>query len=242
MVDNSKLDYKEREAIGGDANVAAVAGLLADPTRAGILMALIDGRALPAGDLARRVRVSPSTASNHLTKLVEHKMLAVEQWGRHRYFRLADPAFAQTLEALAAFAPETPVRSLRESEAAKAVRAARMCYNHFAGQFGVALSQALVEKDVLTKVDGGYLVTDDGERWLLELGIDGAGLMKRGQIFAPHHIDWSERLYHVAGSLGAALAQRCFDLGWVRRLPTNRAVRLTEEGEHAFMKELGLSL
>jgi len=226
----------------GDANVAAVAALLADPTRAAILMALLDGRAWPAGDLARAVRVSPSTASNHLTKLVEHQLLRVEQQGRHRYFSLADPTIAQVLELLAVFAPASPVRLLRESEAGRAVRAARLCYNHFAGQLGVALSQALVEKEVLTKVDGGYLVTEDGECWLREVGIECSALSKRGQIFAPHHIDWSERLHHVAGALGAALARRFFDLGWVRRVPTNRAVRLTKEGEQAFLKELGLRL
>lgn len=226
----------------GDANVAAVAGLLADPTRAGILMALLDGRALPAGDLARLVRVSPSTASHHLSKLVEHQLLLVEQQGRHRYFRLAGPAIAQALEELAALAPPVPVRSLRESEAGRALRVARMCYNHFAGQFGVVLSRALVEKEILRVVEGGYLVTPAGESWLREAGIEYPALGKQGQIFAPHHIDWSERLHHIAGPLGSALARRFFELGWVRHLPTNRGVRLTEEGERALLKELGLRL
>ena len=226
----------------GDANVAAVAALLADPTRTGILMLLLDGRAWPAGDLARAVRVSPSTASNHLSKLVEHKLLSVEQQGRHRYFRLADPAIAQALELLAVVAPAAPIRSLRESEAARAVRAARMCYNHFAGRFGVALSQALVEKQVLTKVDGGYLVTREGECWLQAVGIECSALKQRGQLFAPYHIDWSERFHHVAGALGAALARRFFELGWVRRVPNSRAVRLTDAGEQALWKELGLRL
>ncbi|MGH2480989.1 MAG: ArsR/SmtB family transcription factor, partial [Ktedonobacteraceae bacterium] len=126
----------------GDANVAVIARVLADPTRAGILTTLLDGRALPAGELARRVRVSPSTASFHLAKLVEYRLLLVEQQGRHRYFRLAGSAVAQTLEELAILAPPIPVRSLRESESGRAVRTARMCYNHFAGQFGVALSQS----------------------------------------------------------------------------------------------------
>lgn len=223
----------------GDANVAGVAALLADPTRAAILMALLDGRAWPAGDLARAVRVSPSTASNHLTKLVEHNLLRVEQQGRHRYFSLADPAIAQVLELLAGFAPASPVRSLRESEVGRAMGIARLCYNHFAGQLGVTLEHSLLVKEVLTKVDGGYLVTEDGEHWLQEVGIECSALKKRGQIFAPHHIDWSERLHHVAGALGAALARRFFDLGWVRHVPSSRAVRLTEEGEQAFLKELG---
>ncbi|HLW03437.1 MAG TPA: metalloregulator ArsR/SmtB family transcription factor [Ktedonobacterales bacterium] len=226
----------------GDVNVAAVAALLADPTRTAILMALLDGRAWPAGDLARAAHVTPSTASNHLTKLVEHRLLCVEQQGRHRYFRLADPAIAQALEALAGLAPASPVHSLRDSEAARAIRAARMCYNHLAGKLGVALSQALVEQEVLAKVDGGYLVTEQGERWLREVGIDCSALKKQGQLFAPHHIDWSERRYHLAGALGAALAQRFIERGWVRRALHSRAVHLTEEGEQTLLQELGLRL
>lgn len=226
----------------GDVNVAAVAALLADPTRNAILMALLDGRAWPAGDLARAARVAPSTASNHLSKLVEHRLLKMEQQGRHRYFSLAEPALAQALESLAVLAPASPIRSLRESEAARAVRAARMCYNHFAGKFGVALSRALVEKEVLAKVDGGYLVTEEGERWLQEIGIECSALKQQGPIFATHHIDWSERYHHVAGALGAALALRFLELGWVKRVPGSRAVRLTEAGEQAVFKELGLRL
>jgi DNA-binding transcriptional ArsR family regulator len=233
-------ESRSKTPMRGDADVAAVAALLADPTRAAILTALLDGRAWPAGDLARAARVSPSTASNHLAKLVEHKLLKVERQGRHRYFTLADPAVAQAMETLAILAPAAPIRSLRESQAARAVRTARLCYNHLAGQLGVALSQALVEKEILTVVDGGYLVT--GERWLWEWGIDCSMLKKRGQIIAPHHIDWSERFHHVAGALGAALARHCFDHGWVRRIPASRAVLLTEKGKQALRRDLGLQL
>ena len=117
-----------------------------------------------------------------------------------------------------------------------------MCYNHLAGKLGVALSQALVEQEMLAKVDGGYLVTEPGERWLQEIGVDCSTLKKQGQLFAPHHIDWSERLYHVAGALGAALAQCFLARGWLRRAPNSRAVRLTEEGERVLLQELGLRL
>lgn len=227
----------------GDANVSMIASLLADQTRAAILMILLDGRALPAGELARRVRVSPATASHHLSRLVEHHLLLVEQQGRHRYFRLAGPTVAQMLEELAILAPALPVRSLRESEASRAMRVARMCYNHFAGQFGVALSQALVEREILRVVDGGYVLTTDGEYWLREVGITCPVPGRSGQIFAPHHIDWSERLHHVAGALGSALTQRFFERGWVKRLPTgSRAVRITDEGQQFLRHELGLSL
>src|SRR5437764_874571 len=139
----------------GDVNIAPIAALLADPTRLNILMALSDGRALPAGELARRARVSSSTASNHLAKLVESNLLVAEQQGRHRYFRIAQPAVVQALEALAPLAPPATVHTLREAETSKAVRVARMCYHHLAGMLGVTLTQALVEQEVLIALDEG---------------------------------------------------------------------------------------
>ncbi|MBV9231958.1 MAG: winged helix-turn-helix transcriptional regulator [Chloroflexi bacterium] len=226
----------------GDANIVAVASLLADSTRAGIILALSDGRAFPAGELARRIRVAPSTASAHLSKLVEAKLITVEKQGRHRYFRLTDPAIMQVIESLAVLAPAAPVHSLRESEVGGAVRSARMCYNHLAGKLGVALAQAMVDKGIFVSSDDGYLVTDCGREWFDEFGLDGIVLKKREPLFVPHHIDWSERRHHVAGALGAALARRLFDLGWIKRIPSSRAVRLTEEGQEELLKEFGLSL
>ncbi len=226
----------------GDFDIASIASLLADPTRASMLLALSDGRALPAGELARQARVLPSTASSHLSKLVEASLLVVEQQGRHRYFRIANPAIVEAIEALAVFAPSTPIRSLRKSEKAKAIRKARMCYNHFAGEFGVMLTQALVDKQFLTTLDNGYILTVNGEQWLREFGVECATLRKQGIIFVPHHIDWSERRYHIAGELGAAFAQRIFELEWVKRIPSNRAVRVTEIGQQALQVKFGLHL
>lgn len=224
----------------GDINIVPVASLLADPTRASILQELSDGRALPAGELARRARVSSSTASAHLFKLVEAGLLAVEKQGRHRYYRIANPAIVQAIEALAALAPARPIRSLRESQIAEAVRNARMCYNHLAGNLGVKLSQALVNKQVLDAADDGYNITPNGLQWLRDFGIDEAVLKKRGALVVPHHIDWSERRPHVAGELGAALARRLFDLEWITRTPSSRAVRLTATGQQALQDEFAL--
>nr|HET6904783.1 metalloregulator ArsR/SmtB family transcription factor [Ktedonobacteraceae bacterium] len=226
----------------GDANIASIASMLADPTRVSILLALGNGRALPAGELARLSRVNASTASTHLAKLVEYGLLLVEKQGRHRYYRLADPAIEQVLESLALFAPASPVRSLRESEAGKAVRAARMCYGHLAGALGVALAQTLVDRQMLVDVDEGYIVTDDGQQWLYDFGIAGTLFKKREQLFVPHHIDWSERRHHVAGALGAALAMRLFDLEWIKHAPAGRAVHVTEGGRKALVEELGICL
>lgn len=221
----------------GDVNIVPVASLLADPTRASILQELSDGRALPAGELARRAHVSSSTASAHLFKLVEAGLLAVEKQGRHRYYRIANPAIIQAIETLAALAPARPIRSLRESQIADAVRNARMCYNHLAGNLGVELTQALVDKQVLDASDDGYSITESGLRWLRNFGIDEAVLKKRGSLVVPHHIDWSERRPHIAGDFGAAFARRLFDLEWIIRTPFSRAVRLTPTGQQAIQDE-----
>jgi len=226
----------------GDVNIASVASLLADPTRVSILQALGDGRALPAGELARSSRVNASTASAHLTKLVESGLLFVEKQGRHRYYRLANPAIEQALETLALFAPTFPVHSLRESEAAKAIRAARMCYGHLAGALGVALTQSLVDRQIVVALDEGFLLTDTGKQWLHNFGIDGPFLKKAGPLVAPHHIDWSERRHHLAGALGAALARRLTDLEWVKRAPSSRAIHITENGRKALADKFGLCL
>jgi DNA-binding transcriptional ArsR family regulator len=217
----------------GDINIAPVALLLADPTRASILQELSDSRALPAGELARRAHVSASTASAHLFKLIEAGFLAVEKQGRQRYYRIANPAVVQAIEALTALAPARQVRSLRESLLAEAVRNARMCYNHLAGNLGVQISQALVDKRILDASDEGYSITPDGLQWLRDFGIGEAVLKKRGSLVVPHHIDWSEHRPHLAGELGAALARRLFDREWITRTPSSRAVRLTATGQQA---------
>ena len=226
----------------GDVDIASVASLLADPTRVSILLALGDGRALPAGELARSSRVNASTASAHLAKLVESELLHVEKQGRHRYYRLADPAIEQVLETLALFAPASPVRSLRESEAGKAIRAARMCYSHLAGALGVALTQSLVDQQIIVALDEGFLLTDTGKQWLHKFGIDGPFLKKEGPLVVPHYIDWSERRHHVAGSFGAALARRLVDLEWVKHAPSSRAIHITENGRKALVDKFGLCL
>lgn len=223
----------------GDINIASVAALLADQTRVNMLIALSDGRALPAGELARRARVASSTASNHLTKLMESGLLVVEEQGRHRYFRIANPLVVQALETLAPLAPTVPVRSLREAESSKAIRSARMCYNHLAGILGVGLTQALVEREVLVALDEGYTVNEVGKQWLQRFDFDTKRFEKRGYIFIPHHIDWSERRRHIGGAFAAAFAQHLFALEWIKRSPSSRAVHITERGHEALSQQFG---
>ncbi len=199
----------------GDVDIAAVAAILADTTRATMLLALSDGRAFTASELAQGAGVAPSTASEHLSRLVDANLVTVAKQGRHRYFQMADPALVDLLEGMARLAPTIKIRSLNAAEHAKALSSARMCYNHLAGRLGVRLTDALVEKAILRVADTGYLLEADGAIWLQQFGIDVEVFDRRGVLFAPWHIDWSERKRHMAGPLGAALAARLFELHWL---------------------------
>jgi DNA-binding transcriptional ArsR family regulator len=224
----------------GEADIASVATLLADPTRATILLALSDGRAFTASELAKRARVAPSTASEHLARLVDSALLVVEKQGRNRFFRLADPTVVEIMENLARLAPQMKIRTLSEAESAKAVHKARMCYNHVAGTLGVALTETLVERQVLRATDAGYTVDHAGVTWLEEFGIACQPLKKHGLLFVPWHIDWSERKHHVAGAFGAALTQRLFELQWIERRASSRALSVTPDGREALAHTFNL--
>ncbi|TMR93432.1 ArsR/SmtB family transcription factor [Nonomuraea basaltis] len=214
------------EYIARDADIAPVAALIADPTRAAILTALLDGRALAAGELARVAGVSAATASAHLARLLDGRLVDVVRQGRHRYYRLAGHEVAEVLEVLARISARPPVRSLRQSRQARLLEEARTCYDHLAGRAGVGLLDRLRE--------GGYYaaqdLTGEGERLLAGLGVDVAGARRSRRRFAPECLDWTERRSHLGGALGAAVTEALFERGWYRRGNVPRAVILTEEG------------
>lgn len=225
--------------------IGSVAALIGEPARAAILVNLWDGRALSAGELAARAEVSAATASVHLAKLVAGGLLAVEARGRHRFYRLAGCAVAEAMEALAALAPagESPATADRfEREALAELRFARTCYDHLAGWLGVAIAEAMLARRFLVEAGDGFAVTAGGEAWFAGLGVDVAGARRARRAFARGCVDWSERRPHLAGALGAALAARLFDLGWVERVAGERTVRLTRTGRGALGRELGVAL
>jgi DNA-binding transcriptional ArsR family regulator len=217
--------------VPADADVAPVAALLGDGARARMVQALHDGRALPAGELARRARVSPSTASEHLARLVDGGLLSVERTGRHRYFRLSGPEVAHAVEALAAIAPPAPPRTLRESIVGDALAEARTCYDHLAGRLGVALSEAFVRSAAVVDHDGTFTLGPNADSVLAVLDIDALPARRPPVLRC---LDWSERRPHVAGALGAAVCAHALAADWVERLPTSRAVRVTPAGRKGF--------
>lgn len=244
----------------GDADIASVGALVADRGRARILLALGDGRALPASVLAEEAGVAASTASAHLARLVKGGMLRVERHGRHRYFRLAGAEVGDLIEALARISPPAPVRSLKQGSKAHAVRFARTCYDHLAGILGTRLMDALLEHELLTGGDGvfdpdaaladrlaapgydvDYRLTPAGVRELKAFGIDFDSLPPRRPLIR-YCVDWSEQRHHLAGSLGAAITARMLELGWVRRAQRSRALHVSDDGYEGLRERFGVEL
>jgi DNA-binding transcriptional ArsR family regulator len=240
----------------GDADIAAVASLFADPARCAVLLALDDGRALPASVLADEAGVSRSTASSHLTKLTEAGLLSVEAHGRHRYYRLSGPQVGELIEQLVRLAPPKPVRSLREGTKAARLRSARTCYNHFAGRLGVELMASLLQQKVLVGGDGRYEPERDTSDSPSNPGHDvHYELTKRGRMFLAgvgieipsgkrplirYCIDWTEQRHHLSGALGRAILDRFVETEWVKRMPRGRAVKVTPEGVTALADWFGV--
>ncbi|CAN5828979.1 winged helix-turn-helix domain-containing protein [soil metagenome] len=208
-------------------SLADVAALIGEPTRAAMLLALFDGEALPASELARIADLSAPATSLHLAKLTAGGLVAVRKEGRHRYYRLASGEVAHALEALGLVATAPPkARALTPEQAA--LRAARTCYDHLAGVTAVVLAEAFERKRLLTVVyDATYEVTPRGIRWFAEhLAIDVAELARSRRLLARRCLDWTERRPHLAGALGAAVLERFVERRWATRAKGSRAVRL----------------
>ncbi|MFD6027150.1 ArsR/SmtB family transcription factor [Streptomyces griseoluteus] len=221
--------------------LASLAALLADETRAGCLLALLDGRAWTAGELARHVRVAPSTLTGHLNRLVAGGLLVTERQGRHRYVRLADPRAAQLVEDLAAHLPQDVVagvpRTLREVRTRSALARGRTCYDHLAGRLGIAVTDALTSRGLLRQ-DTGFALTDEGLAWFGDAGIAVDRSTRRP--LARSCLDWTERRPHLGGAAGAALCRHALDTGWCARVGSGRAVRVTPEGARALAELLDI--
>jgi DNA-binding transcriptional ArsR family regulator len=232
--------YGADVTVGTD--IARVGSVLGDPARASILLELMGGVPLPAGELARRAGVTPSGASNHLRKLHTAGLVKVDVSGRERQYRLAGAEIAAALEALGRIAPNTRERTLRAAEKRRVLGYARTCYDHLAGKLGVTFTERLVDTGVLEPRDGTYVVTGTGRRWLdSELGIATDEIPTTHRRFAYACIDLTERRPHVAGALGAAVADAFFSRGLVRRMPGSRALQITGRGT-AYLTRTGLTL
>ncbi len=215
-------------------NIARIAALLADPARADVLTALMSDRALTATELAAIGGVTKQTMSAHLSKLLDAALLSVEQQGRHRYFRLADADVAGLLESLMGVAFRTGAVRLVASPREPALRKARICYDHLAGEFGVMAYEALLGNRILENRGDELRVTAAGAAWFSRIGIDTEAAARLRRSLCRACMDWSERRHHLAGALGAALLTRFRELGWAKRDAHSRVIRFTIHGRRRF--------
>lgn len=223
--------------------VSQVAALIAEPARAAILAALVDGRELPASELAYRAGVAANAASAHFSRLLAGGLVRVRAEGRRRFFRLAGEDVAHVLEALTAIAPPAKIVALTQSSIATELRAARTCYDHLAGRLGVAVTDALVERRIITPApERAYRLAANGDRFFAALGVELESLKRARRHFARQCIDWSERRPHLSGALGAAIYSACRDKGFIVHRKDSRAVSVSSQGREWLSSELSIEL
>lgn len=220
--------------------IASIAALIGDHARAAILTALMAGPALTATELAAEAGVTKQTASTHLAKLTDARLVTVERQGRHRYFRLADRDVADLLERLMGVAFRAGATRARPSPREPALRRARVCYDHLAGDVGVQLFDALIARGWLQRTADAVAPTPAGARRLAALGVPVAALAQARRPLCRLCLDWSERRHHLAGALGAALLAHFVEQRWARRVAGSRVVKLSPAGEAALRTHFGI--
>lgn len=221
--------------------ISSIAYLIAEPVRAVILITLSDGGSLSASALADAAGVTPQTASSHLAKLLDGGLLTVEIKGRNRFYQLAGPDVSHVLESLAAVSPQTSSWSSLPNRAAHELRFARCCYDHLAGQVGVAVAQGMLEREFIVECnEREYAPTPRGIEWMQSLNLDRGELCFEAHGQARRCLDWTERQHHIAGPLGAHLLDTFCNLGWMRRSTGTRAVTITGDGWRALKHHLGV--
>ena len=225
-----------------DADLASVATLMADRHRAQMLLTLLGGTPQSGSALAEAAGISRSLASAHLKKLVGGGLVRAQRQGRQQLYAIASEPVADALEILILLAPGPKVRSLGDASRARSLRWARMCYDHLAGAVGVSVTEALIGRGLVRERDGGYVLAPDGAAEFGRLGIDVDRLERRTRPLLRACLDWSERRYHLGGSLGAALTRSMLERRWITTREASRIVTVTEAGEAALRDWPGVDL
>ena len=220
---------------------AGITSLIGEPARAIMLWSLADGKAYTASELATAADISPQSASNHLNKLVEADFLKVEKQGKHRYYAIAKPEVAHAIESIANLIPGKKTLREEKNYVNGEIRFCRTCYDHLAGKVAVDLARSLLQQKILTVKGEEFSITPKGKKWFAEIGIDVNNLEKTKRYLAKPCLDWTERKYHLAGSLGAAFLLQMLKMNWIKPKATSRILFLTEKGENE-LRKIGVKL
>lgn len=220
----------------------STASLLCEPSRAKIVWNLLDGRAYTAGELALASDLSPTSVSNHLSKLLNGKIVKVDVQGRHRYYSFATPEVAYVVESLANLANQEPSFKPDKHLTTNDVKYCRTCYDHLAGKVGVGIVDKLISRKIIERQDKNFVITENGSEFFSEFGLELTELQKQKRYYAKACLDWSERKYHLAGSLGAALLDKMLQLDWLRKTKNSRAIIITSIGVSGLRKTFEVEL
>jgi len=219
-----------------------IASLIGDPTRATILWTLLDGKAFTATELAIAADTSPQNISMHLAKLVQSDLLSVESQGRHKYYKFARKDIAYAIEALANLIPPNVSKKEIKTGGENPEKFCRTCYDHLAGKVGVSITESLLEQRIIITDGSNFEVSNDGEKWFLDFGIDVNNLKRLRRTYLRPCLDWSERRYHMAGSIAAALLDKMLLDGWVRKTQNSRAIVITGKGRQKISEHFQFDL
>lgn len=218
------------------------ASLLCEPSRAKIVWNLLDGRAYTAGELALVSDLSPTSVSNHMSKLLNGGIVKVDVQGRHRYYSFANPEVAYVVESLANLANQEPSSKPDKHLNKNDIKYCRTCYDHLAGKVGVLIVDKLISQEIIELKDKSFVVTENGNKFFRDFGLDLTDLQSQKRYFAKACLDWSERKYHLAGSLGAALLNRMLQLDWLRKTKNSRAIIVTSIGQSELREKFEVEL
>ena len=212
------------------------ATLIGDATRASILWNLLDGRAFTATELAIAVETSAQNISMHLGKLLDADLISVEKQGRHKYYRFSNKEVAYAVEAMANLIPKPEISAKKKTENYPPIKYCRTCYDHLAGKIGVALADSLLEQKIIIEKNNTFEISPEGEKWFSDFGINIGDAKKQKRIFLKPCLDWSERRYHIAGSVGTLLLNKMLEQDWIRRTANSRVIIITGKGEKEMLK------
>ncbi|WP_242144148.1 MULTISPECIES: helix-turn-helix transcriptional regulator [unclassified Bacillus cereus group] len=223
-------------------HLSQIASLISTPSRAKMLIHLLDGRIYPASELAYEAKIKPQTASHHLSKMIEGGILHMEKHGRHRYYKIANAEVAQVLETLLSISLPEKTSSFKQACQSEALKHARTCYDHLAGKLGVSVTNSLINQGYLIKDGLNFDVTDTGRHFFTHFDIDVDEVRQRRRLFARACLDWSERQHHLGGALGFSLTSYFLNNNWVQRTPSCRSLIITDTGKKNIEKIFKISI
>lgn len=233
----------KQQVSGNENQFSSIASLIGEPARAAMLWKMLEGKAFTATELAVTADISAQSASMHLAKLVNAKLLTVASQGRHKYYRLASAEVAYVLESISNLVPNDKLITEESTQVSQHdIKYCRTCYDHLAGRVGVALTDRLEKKKIIVSVGQNFDVSSAGIKWFAAWDISVADLKKQRRAFARKCLDWSERRYHLSGSLGSSLLDKLIEMRWIRKVKESRRVSVTAAGQQGMYERFGLNL